>query len=44
MRDPVHFIPLVTTVVAAFFAPIVYRRWLQRQAVRMHSTYESTAA
>jgi hypothetical protein len=32
MRDPVHFIPLVTTVVAAFFAPIVYRRWLQRQS------------
>ena len=31
MRDPVHFIPIVTTIVAAFFAPVVYKRWLVRK-------------
>ncbi len=32
MRDPVHFIPIVTTLVAAFFAPVVYRRWKERRS------------
>ena len=30
MQDPVHFIPLATTLVAAFFAPAVFRRWRER--------------
>ena len=32
MRDWIHFIPLATTVVAAFFAPVVYRRWRERRS------------
>ena len=32
MRDWIHFIPLATTVVAAFFAPMVYRRWRERRS------------
>jgi hypothetical protein len=32
MRDPVHFIPIITTVVAVFFAPVVYRRWRDRRS------------
>jgi len=32
MQNPVHFIPIVTTLVAAVFAPIVFRRWLQRRS------------
>ena len=32
MRDPVHFIPIVTTVLALFFAPVVYRRWKERRS------------
>jgi hypothetical protein len=30
VQDPVHFIPLATTLVAAFFAPAVFRRWRER--------------
>jgi hypothetical protein len=32
MRDPVHFIPIVTTLVALLFAPVVFRRWLKRRS------------
>lgn len=32
MRSFVHFIPIVTTVVALFFAPKVYRRWKERRS------------
>lgn len=32
MREPVHFIPIVTTVVAFLFAPVVYRRWQVRRS------------
>lgn len=32
MREWVHFIPIVTTVVALFFAPVVYRRWRERRS------------
>ena len=32
MRDPVHFIPIVTTIVALFFAPVVYKRWSVRKS------------
>lgn len=32
MRDPVHFIPIVTTIVALFFAPVVFRRWKERRS------------
>jgi hypothetical protein len=31
MRSFVHFIPIATTVLAAFFAPVVYRRWKSRR-------------
>ncbi len=31
MRDAVHFIPIITTFVAAAFAPIVFRRWQMRK-------------
>jgi hypothetical protein len=27
MRDPVHFIPILTTLFAAWFAPQLFRRW-----------------
>ena len=27
----VHYIPIATTVVALFFAPVVYRRWRERR-------------
>jgi hypothetical protein len=30
MPSPVHYIPILTTVLAAFFAPIVFRRWRSR--------------
>lgn len=32
MPTPVHFIPIATTVVAALFAPAVYRRWKERRS------------
>jgi len=32
VRDPVHFIPIATTIVALFFAPVVYRRWKSRRS------------
>jgi hypothetical protein len=32
MRDPVHYIPIATTLVALLFAPMVYRRWRQRRS------------
>jgi len=32
VRDPVHFIPIATTIVAFLFAPIVYRRWRTRRS------------
>ena len=32
MRDPVHFIPIITTFVALFFAPVVYKRWTTRRS------------
>jgi hypothetical protein len=32
VRDPVHFIPIVTTILALFFAPVVYRRWNERRS------------
>ncbi len=32
MRDPVHFIPIATTLVALFFAPVVFRRWKTRRS------------
>jgi hypothetical protein len=32
VRDPVHFIPIVTTILALFFAPVVYRRWSVRRS------------
>jgi hypothetical protein len=32
MPTPVHFIPIATTIVAAFFAPVVYRRWSARRS------------
>ena len=31
MRGLVHYIPIITTVVALFFAPVVYRRWRERR-------------
>src|SRR5882757_5303320 len=30
MRSPVHFIPLFTTLFAAFFAIVMFRRWRER--------------
>lgn len=30
MRSPVHFVPLVTTVFAVFFAVVMFRRWHAR--------------
>lgn len=32
MREPVHFLPILTTLVALVFAPIVYRRWKERKS------------
>lgn len=32
MREPVHFIPIATTLVALFFAPVVFRRWKSRRS------------
>ncbi|HSG49394.1 MAG TPA: hypothetical protein VLA43_16360, partial [Longimicrobiales bacterium] len=32
MRSFVHFIPIITTVVALLFAPRVYRRWRERRS------------
>jgi hypothetical protein len=32
MREPVHFIPVVTTVMAVVFALAVYRRWTTRRS------------
>lgn len=32
MQQPVHFIPIATTLVAFLFAPIVYRRWRERRS------------
>lgn len=32
MQDPIHFIPLATTLVSAFFAPAVFRRWKERRS------------
>lgn len=32
MRDPVHFVPIATTVIAFLFAPVVYRRWKERRS------------
>jgi len=31
MPTPVHYIPIATTVLAIFFAPIVFRRWQERK-------------
>ncbi|MGE0159162.1 MAG: hypothetical protein AB7T31_07080 [Gemmatimonadales bacterium] len=31
MPTPVHYIPIVTTLLAAFFAPVVFRRWQSRR-------------
>ena len=31
MPTAVHYIPIVTTILAALFAPIVFRRWLRRR-------------
>jgi len=28
---PVHYIPIITTVLTAFFAPVVFRRWRERR-------------
>lgn len=32
MRQPVHFIPIVTTVVALVFAFVLFRRWQERKS------------
>src|SRR5688500_12908423 len=32
MRTAVHFIPIITTVVALAFAGVVMRRWMSRRA------------
>lgn len=32
MPDFVSFIPIATTIVAAFFAPVVFRRWRERRS------------
>jgi hypothetical protein len=32
VQDPIHFVPLATTLVAAFFAPAVFRRWRERRS------------
>jgi hypothetical protein len=32
MRSFVHYIPIVTTIVAIFFAPVVYRRWKEKKS------------
>ncbi|MGD2135546.1 MAG: hypothetical protein PVF27_05265 [Gemmatimonadales bacterium] len=32
MRQPVHFLPIVTTVVALAFAVVVFRRWHERRS------------
>ncbi|MDT8341904.1 MAG: hypothetical protein RQ751_10360 [Longimicrobiales bacterium] len=32
MRSLVHFVPILTTVVALFFAPLVFRRWRERRS------------
>ena len=32
MRSFVHYIPIATTIVALFFAPVVYRRWKERRS------------
>ncbi len=32
MREPVHFIPIATTLVAFLFAPVVFRRWKSRRS------------
>ncbi|UCF39707.1 MAG: hypothetical protein JSW43_08120 [Gemmatimonadota bacterium] len=32
MREPVHFVPIVTTVVAIAFSLVVYRRYRERQS------------
>lgn len=31
MPTPVHYIPIATTILAIFFAPIVFRRWQERK-------------
>jgi hypothetical protein len=31
MPTPVHYIPIVTTILAACFAPVVFRRWQRRK-------------
>ncbi len=31
MATPVHYIPIATTILAAIFAPIVYRRWQSKR-------------
>jgi len=31
MPTPVHYIPIATTVLAIFFAPIVFKRWKERR-------------
>ena len=31
MPTPVHYIPIATTVLAIFFAPVVFRRWQERK-------------
>lgn len=32
MREPVHFIPIATTVIALFFAWVVFSRWRERRS------------
>lgn len=32
MRSFVHYIPILTTIVALFFAPVVYRRWKEKRS------------
>jgi len=32
VREPIHFIPILTTVVALSFAPVVFRRWRERRS------------
>jgi hypothetical protein len=31
MAGPVHYIPIITTIVACFFAPVVFRRWQRKK-------------
>jgi hypothetical protein len=31
MPTPVHYIPILTTILAIVFAPIVFKRWQRRK-------------